>query len=152
MLSQQMRSDVIRKHRLSATGSCEFQDAVIAANAITDLTMRWRSVVTDPIAVDRDATLALIQVEQLRPVAGGVERRVDQRIAEVFHRITEVGPLPVDQRAHLVAVEHEVRRTRVTVHERDAVDRVRDVPAQPLNSKRGERLDEEPAVRLLDDI
>ncbi|CAB5014642.1 unannotated protein [freshwater metagenome] len=87
-----------------------------------------------------DARLLLVQVEQAVEPAGRVPELAHAEVAEVLERICVVAPLEVDDRTHLVTVEHEVHRPGVALHERDALDGGGSVSAQPVDRVGDERI------------
>ena len=83
-------------------------------------------------------------------MAGGVEARVHAHAPEVFHRVAEVCPLPVEDAGHAVVDVEEVADAGVAVEDRDAVDFVGHVAPEPMDAERGEGLDRE-ATHLVPD-
>ena len=76
-----------------------------------------------------DATLFLVELEQTFEAAAGVPHLAHDDVPQIFHRIAPVADLPVDDAAHAIALEHEVDRARISLHERDPGDVLRNKSA-----------------------
>ena len=74
-----------------------------------------------------------------------MEARVHAHAPEVFHRVAEVRPLPVEDAGHAVVDVEEVADARVAVEDRDPLDLVGHVAPEPVDPERRERLDGEAA-------